>query len=249
MSATVRRGVEVQALVGEPVLVPATLTAVLVGNLAEQASSTRRASRSLSTCRRIAVRRCMSSKRRTPLKASRRTRNVGRSPMIPTAARPAGGLTAAAIRPARAADLPTLGEFFAGLSRQARYLRFFAPTTPSPALLDLLCGGAGTSDALLATRGGVIIGHGMAADRSGPGGTRTTDIGVVVADAWQRQGVGSALMRALITGAEAQGVTSVTMDVLHGNYPALAMIKSRWPAARTRRSRDFDTICVQLPHS
>jgi GNAT superfamily N-acetyltransferase len=154
----------------------------------------------------------------------------------------------AAIRPARTADLPALGDFFAGLSVQARYLRFFSPITPGPALLNLLCGGAGTTDALLATRDGVIIGHGMAADRSGPCGARTTDFGVVVADPWQRQGVGSALVRALITGAQVRGVTSVTMDVMHGNDRAVAMIKGHWPTARAHRSRDCDTICVRLEH-
>jgi ribosomal protein S18 acetylase RimI-like enzyme len=152
---------------------------------------------------------------------------------------------AVAIRPARTADLPALGDFFAGLSMQSRYLRFFSPITPGPSLLTLLCGD-GTTDAVLATRGGVIIGHGMAADRSGPCGTRTTDIGVVVADAWQRQGMGSALVRALVTGAQVRGVTSVTMDVMHGNDRALAMIKGHWPAARTRRSSDYVAICVQL---
>jgi L-amino acid N-acyltransferase YncA len=152
----------------------------------------------------------------------------------------------ASIRPARTADLPALGVFFTGLSVQARYLRFFSPITPGPSLLNLLCGGGGTTDALLATRDGVIIGHGMAADVSGPCGARTTDIGVVVADAWQHQGLGSTLVRALITGAQVRGVTSATMDVMHGNDRALAMIKGHWPAARTRRSKDCDTLCVPL---
>jgi ribosomal protein S18 acetylase RimI-like enzyme len=156
------------------------------------------------------------------------------------------GLTTTAIRPARLTDLPALGDFFTGLSVQARYLRFFSPITPGPSLLNLLCGGDGTTDALLATRDGVIIGHGMAADVAGPCGARTTDIGVVVADAWQHQGVGSALVRALITGAQVRGVTSVTMDVMHGNDRALAMIKGHWPVARTRRSRDCNTLYVQL---
>jgi ribosomal protein S18 acetylase RimI-like enzyme len=153
---------------------------------------------------------------------------------------------AAVIRPARATDLPALGNFFAGLSVQARYLRFFSPITPGPSLLNLLCGGDGTLDALLATRDGVIIGHGLAADVSGPCGARTTDIGVVVADAWQGRGVGSALVRALITGAQVRGVTTVTMEVLHGNDRALAMIKGHWPVARTRRSRECITLCIQL---
>jgi len=152
----------------------------------------------------------------------------------------------AAIRPARPADLCALGDFFMGLSVQARYLRFFSPITPGPSLLNLLCGGNGTTDALLATRDGVIIGHGMAADVPGPCRDRSTDIGVVVGDAWQHQGVGSALVRALITGAQVRGATSVTMDVMHGNDRALAMIKGHWPAARTRRSRDCNTLCIQL---
>jgi GNAT superfamily N-acetyltransferase len=116
-------------------------------------------------------------------------------------------------------------------------------------MLNLLCGGVGTTSAVLATRDAIIIGHAMAADLSGPCGARTTDIGVVVADAWQGQGVGSALVRALITGAQARGVTSVAMDVLHGNHRMLAMIAGHWPAACTRHSREYDTICVQLPHS
>jgi hypothetical protein len=58
--------------------------------------------------------------------------------------------------------------------------------------------------------------------------------------------VGSTLVRALMAGAQVRGVTSVTMDVMYGNTRALAMIKRHWPAARSRRSRDFATICVQL---
>ena len=152
----------------------------------------------------------------------------------------------AAIRPARATDLPALGEFFAGLSVQTRYLRFFSPIRVGPSLLRLLGGGDGSTDALLATRDGVIIGHGMAVDVSGSCGAATTDIGVVVADAWQHRGLGSALVRALVTGAQVRGVTSVTMDVMYGNDRALAMIKGHWPDARPRRARDCYTICVQL---
>jgi GNAT superfamily N-acetyltransferase len=160
----------------------------------------------------------------------------------------AGGRTAAAIRPARPADLAALGDFFAGLSAQTRYLRFFAPVTPGPALLRLLSGGTGTAYAMVATWGEVIIGHAMAADRAGPCSVRMTEIGVVVADAWQGQGVGSALVRALITSAQARGVTSVAMDVLPANRPVLAMIAGHWPAAHTGYSQGCHTICVQLPH-
>jgi ribosomal protein S18 acetylase RimI-like enzyme len=151
------------------------------------------------------------------------------------------------IRPAGPADLATLGDFFAGLSVQTRYRRFFAAYTPTGAVLRMLAGGAGNVDAVIAVREGVIIGHAMASDRAGPGGTRMTDVGVVIADAWQGHGAGSALIRTLINRACSRGVTCVTMDVLHSNHRVLGMITRRWPAARAGHSTDFATVHVWLP--
>jgi GNAT superfamily N-acetyltransferase len=161
-------------------------------------------------------------------------------------AAPAG--PAAVIWRASAADMAALAGFFAGLSVQTRYLRFFAPVTPGLAMLRRLAGCAGGSvDAVVAVRDGVIIGHAMAVDRPGPRGERTADIGVVVADSWQRQGVGSALVRTLIASARARGVTSLTMDVLPGNRQVLSMIARHWAQPRTGRCADCLTIRVQLP--
>jgi GNAT superfamily N-acetyltransferase len=154
---------------------------------------------------------------------------------------------AAVIRPIRPTDLAVLSDFFAGLSMQSRYQRFFAPVTPGPGLLRILSGSAGaTVDAVIAITDGGIVGHAMAADRATPRGGQTSDIGVVVADAWQGRGVGSALMRALITGAGARGVTSLTMDVLPGNHQVLAMITDHWPAARIGRAQPYDSVCLTL---
>jgi GNAT superfamily N-acetyltransferase len=177
---------------------------------------------------------------------------------------------AAVIRPPDTADLAALGGFFAGLSMRSRVQRFFAPVRLSPAMIRLACGlgadgpagGAGHpgqdrrpshssgTDALVATLGGVIIGHGMAvdrpADRPAPLEGRVTEIGVVVADAWQGQGVGSALVGGLISRAQARGVTSLIMDVLPDNRQMLAMIAAHWPAARTSRRADCVTIQVAL---
>jgi GNAT superfamily N-acetyltransferase len=153
----------------------------------------------------------------------------------------------AAIRPASAADTGALTDFFAGLSTQTRYLRFFAPLTPGPALVRRMAGGDGQADAVVAVRGGVIIGHAMAVDQAGPAGALTADAGVVVADAWQDLGVGSALIRALADRAQARGVTSLTMDVLPANHRMRAVIARHWPAARVERSGDFATFRVQLP--
>ena len=158
-----------------------------------------------------------------------------------------GGRVAAAIRSAYPEDLAALGEFFAALSPRTRYLRFFGPITPGPALLRQLCGLADTIDAVIAVRGGVIVGHAMAADRTDPRGARVTDIGVVVADAWQGRGLGAALMRALVTRARARGVTVLEMDVLDGNRRVIDMITSHWPTARVERSPDSISIRIRLP--
>ena len=155
-----------------------------------------------------------------------------------------GGRAITAIRPVRPEDLAELGGFFAGLSVESRYLRFFAPVIPAHGLLDLLAGRHACVDAIVAVANGVIVGHAMAADcRSG----QATDVGVVVADAWQRHGVGAALMRALVARAQARGVTSLAMDVLPGNRRVLAMILAHWPDAAVGQNPDSVDIRVPLP--
>jgi GNAT superfamily N-acetyltransferase len=157
---------------------------------------------------------------------------------------------AAAIRPVCPADLAALGDFFEGLSVESRYLRFFAPVRPTGSLLRLLSGGPANVDAVVAVSGGVIVGHAMASDQTGPAdpaGARVTDVGIVVADAWQRRGVGTALMRALITRAQARGVTLLAMDVLPGNRKVIAMITGHWPDAAIDYSPDGLDIRIQLP--
>jgi L-amino acid N-acyltransferase YncA len=161
----------------------------------------------------------------------------------------ADGYAAVAIRQAQPEDVPALSDFFAGLSAHTRYLRFFGPVTPGAALLQTLSGCPENVDALVAVRGGLIVGHAMAVDRAEARGTRVTDIGVVVHDTWQGRGVGSALMRALVTGAQARGVTTLEMDVLDANRQVLAMITGHWPAARVEHNSDGFAIGVRLPQA
>jgi GNAT superfamily N-acetyltransferase len=177
-------------------------------------------------------------------------------PARPVVTRPAR--PAAAIRVACPADLPALADFFEGLSAQTRYLRFFGPVRPTPALLDLLSGQAADVHAVVAVAGGVIVGHAMASDQPGPENpgepeypadhqARTTDIGVVVADGWQGRGVGAALMRELVGQAQARGVTALAMDVLHVNRRVLAMILGHWPGAEVDHCQDSLGIRIRLP--
>jgi len=156
----------------------------------------------------------------------------------------------AAIRPVDPAEQAALSDFFAALSVESRYRRFFAPVRPSHRLLDLLSGSPANVDAIIAVADGVIVGHAMAADlpeRICPDASRVTDVGVVVADAWQRRGVGAALMRALIARAQARGVTALAMDVLPGNRRVLAMILGHWPDAAVGHSPDGLDVHITLP--
>jgi GNAT superfamily N-acetyltransferase len=151
-----------------------------------------------------------------------------------------------AIRRPCVSDHDGIREFLAGLSPRARYLRFFSGAPPtSQAMLRILAGGSARTDVLVAIGDGVIIGHAMAGDRTGPGGARPTEIGVVVADAYRGQGVGSALVRGLIARAEIRGATAVVMEVLAENRQVLTMISDHWPVSSQERSGAYITISAR----
>ena len=95
-------------------------------------------------------------------------------------------------------DESKIREFAAGLSVPTRYLRFFTAISPaSPSLLRVLTGGTPGSDILVITdQHGAVVGHGMAADITADG-RPGVDLGLVIADAWQGQGLGTVLLELL----------------------------------------------------
>ena len=154
------------------------------------------------------------------------------------------------VRQACYADHAALRDFLGGLSPRARYLRFFTgAVSTSPAMLRMLAGGGDHLDAVVAVEDGVIIGHAMASDTTGPGGGRVTEIGVVVTDARQGRGVGSALIRTLAARAQARGITGITMEVLAENRKMLEIIAHYWPAARHQQSGPYVTVQARLPQA
>jgi GNAT superfamily N-acetyltransferase len=154
------------------------------------------------------------------------------------------------VRAASAADCEAIRSFVAGLSLRARYLRFFTPAaTPSASVLRGLCGAGRTTDVLLATAGGAVVGHAMAADVVGPDGCRMTDIGLMVSDRWQGRGVGSDLLDRIIARAAARGVSGLEMEILPENRRMLSMIARRWAGARYEYGGGAVTVRVALPGS
>jgi ribosomal protein S18 acetylase RimI-like enzyme len=153
------------------------------------------------------------------------------------------------IRPAEAADCAAIGSFVAGLSSRSRFFRFFSGAAPTSSVLRGMCGAGRTTDALVAADGRAVVGHAMAADSTEPGGDIATDIGLVIADRWQRRGVGSAMLRCLTARAAARGVTVMVMEVMPENRDMLAVISHAWPDARREFGPDAVSIRVSVPQS
>jgi ribosomal protein S18 acetylase RimI-like enzyme len=159
------------------------------------------------------------------------------------------------LRTAGAADEDALRGFLTGLSLRTRYLRFFAGMLPvTPKFLSRMTGRVTARgefvDALVVTGPGVpraVIGHGMATDSRDDAGRPVTELGVVVADAQQGRGAGSALIRALTARAQARGATMILMEVLAENRTMLALIGHYFPMARYTHSGPYVSVHVQLP--
>ncbi len=166
------------------------------------------------------------------------------------------------LRQAREDDADRIREFVCGLSSRSQYFRFFAAVAPpSTGLLRALCGirqdgtgqdsGTGKPDILLVTdAAGTVIGHGMGVDQaSRAAGRLATDIGLVVADRWQRQGIGTTLLTTLASRAASRGAGTLVLDVLPANAQMLGIIARRWPAAPRERTPDAIVLRPQLtPH-
>lgn len=131
-------------------------------------------------------------------------------------------------------------DFVCRLSPRSLYFRFFASVSPpSTGLLRALSGASGSADILLMTdSSGALIGHGMAADVCGADGRLETNVGLMIADEWQRRGLGSTLLSELVSRAASRGVRGLVLDVLPENDPMRRIIRRRWPDAAVERTRD-----------
>jgi GNAT superfamily N-acetyltransferase len=158
-----------------------------------------------------------------------------RTPVGTLVAGPGSGL----IRSASLEDADRIREFVCGLSPRSQYFRFFASVAPpSTGLLRALCGASGTADILIVTDSrDAVIGHAMAADGR-VAGRIETNIGLVIADDRQQQGLGTRLLSLLVARAAARGVSALVLDVLPANDIMRGIITRRWPGTPTERTRD-----------
>jgi acetyltransferase len=133
---------------------------------------------------------------------------------------------AVTIRPIRPEDAAIEQEFVRGLSSESRYFRFMDSVRElSPQMLshftrvdyDLHL----ALIAVIAQDGRDIqIGVARYVARSDRG---RCEFAVVVADAWQRRGLGTLLMRALMTAARGSGIGVMFGEILSGNHRMLGL--------------------------
>jgi GNAT superfamily N-acetyltransferase len=133
----------------------------------------------------------------------------------------------ALIRPARPEDRARYIAAVDTLSANSRYQRFFSPVPRLPAssvdsLMDL---DAHRQVVLHATdESGMAI---VAVARFVFTGPRTAELAITVGDAWQRHGLGRALLDRLLAAAREHGVTRVTAESLADNRAVAALLRSR----------------------
>lgn len=125
------------------------------------------------------------------------------------------------------------------LSTQTLSRRFMAGTggrLPEWYLRHLAAGPRPTWDAEVATESGLLVGwaeFGRLADSP-----TVADLSIVVADPWQRQGIGSALVRSMLTRCVDAGVRVLAADVLPSNRAARGLLVSLFPTGLVASFRD-----------
>jgi len=151
------------------------------------------------------------------------------------------------VRPVRPADAEAIQAFVRGLSESARRLRFFAPIRELiPSMLKRLTEADGRLDRVLIAlaqddSGERIVALAQYAD----GDNGRCDLALVIADDWQRLGLGRLLVDILIETARDVGFTRAEADVLRGNDAMLGLARAFGFAVR---HSPLDATMLRITH-
>jgi len=123
------------------------------------------------------------------------------------------------VRPVRSEDHDLLVHFVETLSTESLYLRFLHITKPEEAVESLIP----SSDqfALVALREEMVVGHAIYAITT-PG---RADVAVLVADAYQKKGLGTILLGQLTQAAISAGIAELEAQVAPENAPMLQVLR------------------------
>jgi N-acetylglutamate synthase-like GNAT family acetyltransferase len=130
----------------------------------------------------------------------------------------------AVLRPAAVSDTEAVLAMLTRCSRATRFHRFHGFTDGVPYFRAQLRDRPG-DQTLLAWYGSTCV----AAATLVVGDTGHVELGVLVEDAWQRQGIGAQLTVSLLDSARAKGVTTVHADVLSDDLYLLESLRRSGP--------------------
>ena len=127
-------------------------------------------------------------------------------------------------------DQRAVAELFGKVSAESLYRRFFSPVVKAEQFSRLVLRVDGHERAAVAA---VVDGQlvGVAQYSRAPGAGHA-ELGIIVADAWQKQGLGTRMVAALAEHAAAAGVESFDVDVQGDNYGALRLLQRIAPGMR-----------------
>lgn len=145
-----------------------------------------------------------------------------------------------------ASDGEAVVRLFDRLSPESVYRRYFSPFArreqfrASVARID-----HHDREAIAAVEGGEVVGM---AEYARPAGSRLADLAIVVADGWQRQGLGTRLIAALAARAAEEGIEGFAVGIQGDNYGALRLFKRVAPGVRMAFSAGVGEAVIPLPH-
>jgi GNAT superfamily N-acetyltransferase len=149
------------------------------------------------------------------------------------------------LRDARPEDCAAVRDFLSGLSLDSAYRRFFTGigSPPSGALVRRLVeADPDRRTVVLAIAGAEVVG---VADTTLVDDGRAVELGVVLADRWQRRGLGWQLCAAALTPALSRGVPVLRAHTLPDNARVAKILRRRWPDSAGRF--EDGTLVWELP--
>lgn len=140
---------------------------------------------------------------------------------------PFPGLT---MRPVEPADADAVVAVFRALSPADRYRRFFsAVPDPAPLVLRHLAMADHRDHETFVVLDGDAVVAAASWDRRPGAGSDEAEVAVVVAEGWQRRGLGRSLIRAVSADAARHDVHAIVASVLTDNGPALRLAGRQRP--------------------
>jgi RimJ/RimL family protein N-acetyltransferase len=128
------------------------------------------------------------------------------------------------------ADAGAVGRLFGRVSGESLYRRFFSPISRAEQFTSSLLRVDNLErEAVAAVQEGEIIGVAQYSRRQG---ADEAELAILVADDWQRQGLGTRMIAALSQTAARHGVRAFAVDVQGDNYAAHRLLRRVAPELR-----------------